>query len=169
MKITVKTVGLVLAAIVSLGAWHSAEAQAIKTPYQGVESFVGFGDPGQTWTTDGILHIRNAQQFFYDDASDPRIRGDVTLTSVNVNFHLDGAVFGYGPIWGTIRLDNAGGSWEGTWTGIRTSEGHSYVHVVLKGEGGYDGLYARANYVRETADIIAPFDFAGTITELPAQ
>lgn len=171
MKSTVKTLGLVLAAIVSLGAWRSAEAQAIKTSYEGVSSFVGFGDDGQTWVSDGILHIRNAQQFFYDDASDPRISGDVTLTSVNVNYHAvqDPPLFpGYGPMWGTERIQNAGGTWEGTWTGIRTSEGYSYVHVVLKGEGGYAGLYARVDYVRMTPNIIAPFDIAGTITELPA-
>jgi len=165
---TVKTLGLALAAIVSLGAWRSAEAGVIRTPFEGVESFVAPVSDGQTWVTDGILHIRDAQQLWHNDASDPRLAGDATIT-FNVNFHLasDPVIFGYGPQWGTVQIQNEGGSWSGAWVGMRTRQGHTFIHGVMKGEGGYDGLYSSINLVKLTPDLTAPLDFTGTIIETP--
>lgn len=168
MKSTVTTLALAAAAIVVAGAWRSAAAQAIMTPYRGVSEFRMETDPGRPWISDGILHIRNARQIWFDNANDPRIRGNVTLT-INVNFHLAPLpVFGYGPMWGEIRVENDGGCWVGIWKGKRTTQGHSIVHLVLKGEGAYDGLYARADYVRTTPDPTMPFEFVGTILQTPA-
>jgi len=165
MKSAVKTLGLAIAAILVPGAWRSATAQAV-TPYQGLSTFVRDADPGQQWITgDRILHIRNSRQIWFDDANDPRIRGDVTLT-INVNFHLAPLpVFGHGPMWGTVRIENAGGSWVGSWVGKRTTQGHSFVRTVLKGEGGYDGLRARADYARRAPDPTMPFEFVGAIVQ----
>jgi hypothetical protein len=75
-------------------------------------------------------------------------------------------VFVYGPMWGTVRLDNAGGYWEGSWTGERTElQGFSYIQAVLRGHGGYEGLQARATYVRESPDPTAPFVIQGVVME----
>ena len=170
MKRIGKTLTFVVAVIVVFGAWRSAMAQAVRMPYRGLSTYVADSDSGrQCVTANRVLHVRNAKQLWVDDVSDPRIRGDVTLT-VNVNFQLAPLpVFGYGPMWGTIRVENAGGSWEGSWVGKRTAQGHSFVQVALKGKGLYDGLHARADYVRTTPNPTAPFEVSGQILRTPAR
>jgi hypothetical protein len=169
MKSTVTTLALAVAAIVVPGASRSATAQAIMTPYRGVETLVKDVDPGRLWVSDGILHIRNGRQILFDDADDPRMTGEVTIT-FNVNFHLaPPPVFGHGPMWGTVRIENVGGSWVGAWVGKKTTQGHSFIRTAMKGEGGYEGLYARAEYVRRTPAPTMPLEFAGTILQTPSR
>ena len=168
MNSTVMSLGLVVAATVILDAPCSCNAQTVRTPYHGISTFVEDADLGRQWISDGVLHIRNSRQIWFDDADDPRVRGNVTLT-INVNFRLvPFPVFGHGPMWGAVHIENAGGSWEGTWFGERTMQGHSFVRLVLKGAGGYDGLLARAEYTRRSPDPTKPFDFVGAIIQTPA-
>ncbi|MGC9334536.1 MAG: hypothetical protein ACP5JJ_10335, partial [Anaerolineae bacterium] len=115
---------------------------------------VGPVAPGRQWVSeDGVLHIRGGQEAYLDEVSDARISGDVVVT-LNVNFHFaDPPVMVYGPMWGTLRIDNDGGYWEGSWVGERTElQGFSYIRAVMHGHGGYEGLQARAEYVRESPD-----------------
>jgi hypothetical protein len=69
-------------------------------------------------------------------------------------------------MWGTFRIENEEGYWEGSWVGERTEvQGFSYIRGVLHGHGAYEGLQARAEYVRESPDPTAPFTVHGMVME----
>jgi hypothetical protein len=142
-------------------------AGTIRTEYEGFEYYVGPLSPGRQWVSeDGVLHIRGGQEAYRDEVDDPRLCGDVVVT-LNVNFHFAAPpVMVYGPMWGTFRIENEEGYWEGSWVGKRTElQGFSYIRGVLHGHGDYEGLQARAEYVRESPDPTAPFVVRGVIME----
>jgi hypothetical protein len=141
-------------------------AGTIRTDYEGFEYFVGPVSPGRQWVSeDGVLHMRGVQQAFQDDVSDPRVSGYVVLT-LNGNLQFaDPPVMFYGRMWGTARIDNDGGYWEGSFVGERTEQGFTYGHVVLHGHGAYEGLQARADFVREDPDPTAPSSIHGVVME----
>ena len=141
-----------------------AAAMTTQTEYAGTEYYVGPITGGRQWLSeDGVLHIRGGEEAYRDEVSDPRLSGD-SLVTVNANFHLaEPPVYVYGRMWGTFRIENDGGYWEGHWVGERTEQGSSYIRTVLHGHGGYDGLLARADYVRETPNPTAPFIVSGVV------
>ena len=142
-------------------------AGTIRTEYEGTEYYVGPVSPGRQWVSeDGVLHIRGLREAYEDEVDDPRLCGDAVVTA-NMNFHFaDPPVFVYGRMWGTVRIDNDNGYWEGGWVGKRTElQGHSYIRAVLHGHGDYEGLKARASYVRQTPDPAAPFMVHGVFME----
>jgi len=134
------------------------------TPYEGISYGTCEGPEGQSWISgDRVLHKRGGVSYWYDEVSDPRLSGPLVLT-VNWNFQLTAPpVFGYGPEWGTMRISNEGGYWEGHWVGERTEEGYSYITAVLHGYGDYQGLQARTDYVHETTDPSVPFTVHGVV------
>jgi hypothetical protein len=159
------TAALVLIVLSILAA--PVAARTIRTEYEGVENYVGPLSPGRQWMSeDGVLHIRGGQEAYQDVVDDPRLSGDVIVT-LNVNFHFaDPPVMVYGPMWGTLRLDNDNGYWEGSWVGERTElQGFSYIRAVMHGHGSYEGLQARVSYVRESPDPTAPFVIHGVMME----
>ena len=141
-------------------------AGTIRTEYEGVEHYVEQLSPGRQWVSeDGVLHIRGAQDAMRDEVSDPRLCGDVVVTA-NANFHFaDPPVFVYGPMWGTFRIDNDGGYWEGSWVGERSEQGFSSIRGILRGREAYEGLQARMNYVRESPYPTDPFLIHGVVME----
>ena len=143
------------------------QAGTIRTDYEGLEYYVGPLSSGRQWISeDGVLHIRGGQEAYRDEVDDPRLCGD-TVVTLNANFHLaDPPVFVYGRMWGTFRIENEGGYWEGSWVGERTElQGFSYIRGVLHGHGAYEGLQARAEYVRESPDPTASFAVHGMVME----
>jgi hypothetical protein len=68
-------------------------------------------------------------------------------------------------MWGTFILSNAGGSWEGSWTGYRDENGFSYFHIVGAGTGGYDGLQLRMWGERLSPDPTVPEVYSGYILD----
>jgi hypothetical protein len=143
------------------------QAGTIRTDYEGLEDYVGPLLPGRQWISeDGVLHIRGGQEAYRDEVDNPCLCGD-TVVTLNANFHLaDPPVFVYGPMWGTFRIENEGGYWEGSWVGERTElQGFSYIRGVLHGHGAYEGLQARAEYVRESPDPTASFAVHGMVME----
>jgi hypothetical protein len=141
-------------------------AGTTRTEYAGTEYYGGPITGGRQWISgDGVLHIRGGEESYYDDVSDPRLSGDSVVT-VNANFQFaEPPVFVYGQMWGTFRIENDGGYWEGHWVGERTEQGFSYIRTVLHGHGDYDGLLARAEYVREDPNPSAPFSVSGVIMD----
>ncbi len=83
---------------------------------------------GDVTQTRGIVLIDRATM------SDPRVSGTATG-------HLSVDAYGtVGPEWGTSRLENAGGAWEGTCTGAAWSDFNaSAVSCWLVGSGAYQG------------------------------
>jgi len=143
-----------------------AAAEATRTEYGGTEYYVDTVAAGRQWVSEeGVLHIRGGQEAYHDDVTDARLTGD-SLVTLNANFQLvDPPVFVYGRMWGTFRIENDGGYWEGSWVGERTEQGFSYIRTVLHGHGDYEGLQARAEYARETPDPTAPFSVSGVIKD----
>jgi hypothetical protein len=159
----VLVVGLMVLSILAA----PVQARTIRTDYEGLEYYVGPLLPGRQWISeDGVLHIRGGQEAYRDEVNDLRLCGDAVVT-LNANFHFSGApVMVYGRMWGTFHIDNDGGYWEGSWVGERTQlDGFSYIRAVLHGHGGYEGLQARVEYVRESPDPTAPFAVHGVVME----
>jgi hypothetical protein len=127
-------------------------AKTTRTEYEGEED-CGQMMGGRQWISeDGVYHVRDAQSHCTDDTDDPRMSGDALIT-VNANFQFSDTGV-YGPMWGTVRVSNEGGYWEGTWTGKVTElEGSTYIRSVVFGHEDYEGLQARATLVRESPEV----------------
>jgi hypothetical protein len=128
-------------------------AKTIRTPYVGSEECGGvITSDGREWFSEyDVYHVRNGTLECTDTVPDePRVSGDVFLT-INWNFQFT-TTHPFGPMWGKIRLVNEGGYWEGIWVGkITELEGDSYIHSVMRGFGGYEGLQARANFFKDSS------------------
>jgi hypothetical protein len=98
---------------------------------------------------DGAIHVRGATvgcQMVFDD---PRVSGTKTGA-----FDIDG--------WGTLHdgamvqwgagrhIENAGGTWDGWFSGIYTSETGDLIQAWYEGRGGYKGLAFQETIVRGT-------------------
>jgi hypothetical protein len=87
-----------------------------------------------TFLPNGNIHLRGFVMKLPEVVSDPRLSGD-GIVVMNANWDANFT----GPIWGTDRLVNDGGGWEGTWEGKMTEQGSVY-HSADKGFGGYEGM-----------------------------
>jgi hypothetical protein len=98
-------------------------------------------NPDWTIDPDGTAHVRDLAVECIDATNDPRVSGTVTGTwSMDVWGNPNGGV-GAGVQWGTIRLVNDGGAWEGKLTGIAAlPEPGDTIVVWYRGTGGYTGL-----------------------------
>jgi hypothetical protein len=88
-----------------------------------------------------VIRMRGVVATTVDTMNDPRVTGTGTIHGENDSY---GSV---GPQWGTYRLENADGAWEGTWTGaLWNGGGVSQVTAWLVGSGAYEGYtyYFRA-------------------------
>jgi hypothetical protein len=157
---------LAVLAATSLCTWHSAVAQRTRTEYQGTQTFVELMPAGRQWTTGNpgnlIVHIRNRPELFVDETDDPRMSGE-TLLIANANLRVRLPEGFFGPAWGTIRITNLDGSWEGTWV-ARISGFRITTQAVLRGLGEYEGLQARATY---DGNALGTRAINGVINELP--
>lgn len=95
-----------------------------------------------TVTTDstGVQHSRGGTLACTQTVNDPRVSGAYTATW-NLDWwgtadHSNGALVQ----WGTVRLVNAGGAWEGRATGVYSSERGDTIAHWYTGTGKYAGL-----------------------------
>jgi len=99
------------------------------------------GDPMQPCSVGSRTHFRNTVIISRVDSTDTRMTGWMTV-ELNGNFDADFA----GPLWGTFSIAvDSGGTWEGTWQGLRVAEAINYwtgtLHVIGQGFGGtVDGM-----------------------------
>lgn len=93
------------------------------------------------WTTDpdGTLHLRDLPIECTDTTDDPRVSGTHTAAAnMDVWGTLDN---GSGVQWASVRLENAGGAWEGRQLGVASLPGRGDIMVFwYRGTGGYEGL-----------------------------
>ena len=144
-------------------------AKATKTEFTAIETYGADTSPGKEWVTgkgkNQIDHLRGAEGTFTVVASDPRVTGDEVIT-INYNMKVvDPPVYITGPMWGTFRITNGGGCWEGTWTGVRDEQGFSYIDYVGSGCGGYTGLQLRVHDERLDPDPTALYHWTGYILD----
>jgi hypothetical protein len=89
---------------------------------------------GSVTNVGDVMQLRGNEVDTIDTMNDPRVTGTGTVRG---NADLFGSV---GPQWGTYRLENADGAWEGSFTGILTEAGAvSEVTAWLVGSGAYEG------------------------------
>ena len=108
---------------------------------------------GTTATVGDATRMSGVVATTVDTMNDPRVTGTGTVNGQNDSY---GSV---GPQWGTYRLDNANGAWEGTWTGALWGDGNvSHVTAWLVGSGAYVGytyyFYARGTNPMQVDGII---------------
>jgi hypothetical protein len=101
------------------------------------------GEPADPCPAGSRINTRGLTILTRIVADTPLVTGWATIV-VNANFDT----FGTGPAWGTIIIEiDDGGTWEGTWQGIRVMEGIEWiipVHGSLQGTGGsVDGMQYR--------------------------
>ncbi len=89
------------------------------------------------WTTDpdGTRHVRNLPVECIEQNNDPRVSGTHTAA-----WNMDLWAGAAGVQWGTARLENAGGTWEGRLSGAYSSARGDIIAIWYKGTGGYTGL-----------------------------
>jgi len=140
----------------------SASARPFTTDFTGIETVLSIPDPGESAVIDGKLHITGLVNVVEDIADDPRVSGTSRVV-INGILDLDDNLSG--PVWGSYYLENAGGSWRGTWTGERTTEGFLYLRMEGHGGGGYRGMSAWWNVERLSPDPLAPASMYGYILD----
>jgi len=94
---------------------------------------LGVSIAGADETVGDVEKVRLRTLATTDTMNDPRVTGKGTV-QFNGDF--------WGPIgteWGTFRLENAGGAWEGEWTGASWNSGPTDVTAWLAGSGDYEG------------------------------
>jgi predicted DsbA family dithiol-disulfide isomerase len=105
--------------------------------------FVEEGRAELVWTqADGYRESWIAPMTSVVEATDPRIGGTLTMASVLRQFTPPGEgdqVFNVAV--GTLRIDNLGGSWVGTFQGLGAQDS-AYGRILLEGAGAYEGLTA---------------------------
>lgn len=161
------TLAVVLTAALLLSMASQADAHAVKTYFTGTDTYIRDTDPGvETFPGADRYNVRDNVFITEIRATDPRVSGD-ELATFNGNFQLvDPPVFVTGRMWGTFTLTNANGYWEGTYNGVRDSNGFSYFKYVGHGHGDYVGRQLRMKYERLDPDPSLPGDLSGYIIEL---
>jgi len=104
----------------------------------------------------GVTQVRDVPYENTATMSDPRVSGTGTWI---LNYDDHGTT---GPAWGAYRLENAGGTWEGSCSGGLTQDGLARS-CWLTGKGAYDGYFY---YLTETLEQGAG-DIRGVITPGP--
>jgi hypothetical protein len=112
-------------------------------------------EPTETVVGD-VTQFRGQEMTDSGTMNDPRLAGKELIT-LNADFH--GTVAAE---WGTTRIENAGGAWEGTWTGASWNDGYATsVSGWLIGSGGYAGY----TYYFHVFGPSMPFHVEGIIFE----
>jgi hypothetical protein len=106
---------------------------------------------------DGVLRIRGIHATTDEVASDPRVSGSGTIVGNADVIRM------HGPQWGTFRIENEGGAWEGTWRGVNHGGSLDTGSAWLVGSGENEGLtydYSlggnNSDLVLETEGLIFP-------------
>ncbi|HEX6221948.1 MAG TPA: hypothetical protein VF115_12710 [Acidimicrobiia bacterium] len=137
--------------ILILSIASPAYATTTRLEFSGVQQTIGQGDPGRSWVSGSIEHVRGRQLFGLSipDATTGLPTG---TTDGRLNYNLDLTTF-EGRVWGAVTIDYGDGGFEGTFSG---SIGPANVPGGLLGEfqfvghgfGNLEGTQVRA-MVRE--------------------
>ena len=87
---------------------------------------------------EGEVHVRDGTIYCTLRTNDPRVNGTAS-GSIDFNGWGDEPEVAMEE-WGSLILENEGGVWVGTWTGVYTRETGDLISVWYEGSGGYAGL-----------------------------
>lgn len=121
---------------------------------------------GEESTTDGVgyLHGQVSQMLpRLIEVSDPRMGGSQTFTQ-NAADYSGNSYPGFGPTWGTMRIEDDDGTWVGDVAGTWTGSGGTWFSGWLTGEGAYEGL---VQFYQAEGGSAASIRFSGAI--IPAE
>jgi hypothetical protein len=162
---------VLLAVAVILLAAGPAAAKATRTEFTATEIYKGIDlDPGVDWTTgkdhEKIWHLRGNIMELTVDASDDRVDGyEIVTCNLDMKLVDDPVVWATGRMWGTFKITNDDGTWEGTWTGVRDERGYSFFKYLGKGGGDYAGLQIRVDSERLDPDPTYPYSWTGYLLD----
>ena len=132
-------------------------AYGAATVVSGTESCT-FEKEGTTTLVGETYQYRGAILKCTDTSNDPRVSGPVTYT-----WEYDGWAQGTHVQWGTGRLENAGGAWDGTMTGSYSLPRGDMLLFWFKGSGGYEGLSYAMWAVLPPAEVAWTYEVDGII------
>jgi hypothetical protein len=106
----------------------------------GTSTLIGQLDPGTTVLDDGVLRTRGAVLVTLEASSDERAAGQGLIRlDVDVYPAPDGTSIGGQVRYGTMRIENEAGAWEGRFAG--RFDGAAFTQTYwLGGEGSYEGF-----------------------------
>jgi hypothetical protein len=99
----------------------------------------GGSDGTQTTDTRDVTHIRGGTLECAETTNDARVSGR-SVWGVNMDRWGTGPRNAAMVQWGSVRITNDGGSWEGTYTGTYDPDRGDTIVAWMKGSGGYAGL-----------------------------
>ena len=136
----------------------SLESQSLAktkvTTFSGKETFVQYLEPGTiTPLPNGSTLLRGIVAKYHDEASDPRVTGDVIWV---VNGIIDDK--GNATYWGTGELSPLGGKWDLKYVAKGSPDGSILYEVVGHGkEGAVKGLAAQWTHIMKAGDDFTTF------------
>jgi len=122
------------------GPPSGSPAVATMTQVVGTSSRVSLDRGTVTTDAKGVQHARGGTVVVQDAVDDPRVGGTTTMTW-NMDYWgtpdwSQGALVQ----WGTARIVNSGGAWEGNATGVSSTDRGDIDATWYTGTGGYAGL-----------------------------
>ena len=111
----------------------AAESPSPGVIVSGGSTHIGLERYGDEVIEDGIPRLRDNRTVSTAEMDDPRVSGTYRLTQSGQNLG------GLGPMWGTMRVENEDGAWEGPVSGYWTDV-DTYFSGCLAGESAYEGL-----------------------------
>ena len=110
------------------------------------------GNPMQPCPVGSRTHLRNTVLVSRVDSTDPNMSGWMTV-ELNSNMDADFA----GPVWGTFSIAiDSGGTWEGTWQGLRVRVAEELWTATLHVQGiGFGGAVDGMKLMAED-EIVSP-------------
>jgi hypothetical protein len=104
----------------------------------GTSTLVGTLQAGTTTIEDGVIRLRDSVLVTIEEATDPRVSGRASI-SVNFDAYPDAEGRTTQVRFGSMRLVNDDGWWEGRFTGKLSARGFDQTYW-LSGSGAYEGL-----------------------------
>jgi hypothetical protein len=135
----------------------SSPAAAVMTPIKGTSTLVSSKPGTVTDGANGVQHTRGGTFVFRDAVNDPRVSGTAMATWNKDAWGTAGQGQAAAVQWGTERIENSGGAWEGKATGVYSTDRGDIVATWYRGTGGYAGL----GYFR----LITSADLAAGVTK----
>jgi hypothetical protein len=167
MKTNKKALFVVLVLVLALAALASpAVAKTAKTPFTGTETLLGPVNSGVEKCVGGSRMCITTGWVWkaIEATTDPRASGDMTIV-VNDLVLSNGVDL----MWGTFRIVNGIGEWNGTWNGSHRLVGvNDYVDIRgnAHGSGGLAGLISKWHWTGLNVSWQNPYHhISGTILE----